>query len=574
MAEEIRGLSVKFDADFSEFRKGMKEADKDIGSTQKRLKSLQDSLKLKWDNKKFVQAQQQTQKALEATEQKADLLRKRLSEMEKAGVTDETRDEYNYLEEQLAKTELAGQRLEEQLEQLDKIKLNNLTSGLDKATNKLNKAAAATKGISVISGATLVGLTATGLSAVNTADEIATLGTKYNMTAEAIQRFNYVALQTDTEAEDLYKAFTKVQAGVADLGSGVTTVATKALDQLELSFDQFSGTEEQFYAIVDSLSKMEDQTKMVSLVNDIFGERMGVNVLPLIYAGTDAINEYREEIDQLGILTEEQVQELAEFDNELNKVKTQFNNVKLELGSALLPVMQEFTAVLKQDIVPAIRSVIDWFSGLDEKTQSNIIKFLMFLAVMSPLLKMFSNVTKGISSLIKWFAKLDLATFSLYAKWALLLAAVGNLFNLLSNWSNMNPVQKIIGLLGALSAVALAAAVAFGAFHSAWSLGLAIGGIIAGIAATTAAVNAAGRDIGIDAEIPEPDIFSGDSGYTAPDYSIPKDTSSSSSVTNNNSNYVDNSNIVINIEKNEYMSEDDIIDAVNKGLRRAKQART
>ena len=40
MVDEIRGLSVKFDADFSEFRKGMKEADKDIGSTQKQLKSL------------------------------------------------------------------------------------------------------------------------------------------------------------------------------------------------------------------------------------------------------------------------------------------------------------------------------------------------------------------------------------------------------------------------------------------------------------------------------------------------------------------------------------------------------
>ena len=58
---EIRGLSVKFDADFSEFKKGIKSADKDIGSTQRQLKSLQDSLKIKWDNKKFSQAQQQAQ---------------------------------------------------------------------------------------------------------------------------------------------------------------------------------------------------------------------------------------------------------------------------------------------------------------------------------------------------------------------------------------------------------------------------------------------------------------------------------------------------------------------------------
>lgn len=93
MAEEIRGLSVKFDADFSEFKKGLKSADKDINTTQKQLKLLQDSLKIEWDAKKFTQAQQQAQKALEATQEKANLLRKRLAAMEQAGVTDKTRDE-------------------------------------------------------------------------------------------------------------------------------------------------------------------------------------------------------------------------------------------------------------------------------------------------------------------------------------------------------------------------------------------------------------------------------------------------------------------------------------------------
>ena len=214
MAEEIRGLNIKFDADFTDFKKNMKSAEKDIGSTQKQLRTLQESLKLKWDPEKFKQAQSQAQQAIDATDKKVTLLRERLKEMEKAGVTDKTRDEYNWLTEELNKTELSAQKLRDQLKNLDDIKLNSVTAGIDKLGSSLDTAADKTKKLSAFSAATTAGLTALGLKTVKEADEIATLATTYNMTTDAIQRFNYVALQTDTSSEALYKGFVKVQGGV------------------------------------------------------------------------------------------------------------------------------------------------------------------------------------------------------------------------------------------------------------------------------------------------------------------------------------------------------------------------
>lgn len=571
MAEEIRGLNVKFDADFSEFKKNMKNADKDISSTQRQLKSLQDSLKLDWDPKKFTQAQAQAQKALDATQEKASLLRSRLQEIEKAGVTDKNRDEYNYLMEQIDKTDLSAQKLRKQLEDLDELRLKNLTAGLDDVTDKLNKAAQKTKGLSTAAAGLTAGLIATGLKTVQQADEIATLATQYDMTTDAIQRFNYVALQTDTQAEQLYKAFVKIQGGVADLQTGVESVSTKALDQLGLSFDQFSGKEEQFYAIIDALSKMENEAKMVSLANDIFGERMATNLFPLIYAGTDAVNEYREEFERMGALTEDQISELAKFDNELNGLKTQYANVALQLGSGLLPVMEEFSTFLVDDLLPIVRDVVGWFGSLDENEQRLVITTILLTMVLSSLFDMLADITEVGAAIVKWLGKMDKATVLSAGKWLLLAAAVGSLFSVISNWSNMNPVQKIIGLLGALSAAALAAAVAFGVFHSAWSIGVAVAGIVAGIAAATAAVKAAGKDVGADVSFDTGDF---QSSISTPSYTIPESSQSSGSVTNNESTYVDNSNVVINIEKNDYMSEDDIIQAVNKGLKRARQGRT
>lgn len=575
MPEEIRGLSVKFDADFSEFKKGMRDADKDINSTQKNLKNLQSSLNLKWDSKKFEQAQQQAQKALGATEQKANLLRQRLAAMEAAGVTEKTRDEYNYLEEQLSKTELSAQRLEQQLKQLDDIKVSNLTKGLDTVTSKLKNASNATRGLSTASAAALAGIGALGLNAVKQADEIATLSTQYEMSTDALQRFNYVALQTDTEAETLYKAFTKVRAGIADLATGESSTATKALAQLRLDFKQFDGTEEQFYAIIDSLANMEDQTKMLSLANDIFGERFATNLLPMIYAGTDAINEYREEFETLGALTEEQVSELSDFDNVLNTLKTQYSNVSLQLGSGLLPVMKTFAKVLTEDILPVVKEIVkeivDWFDGLDEGTQKWMISMLGLLAILSPALRLLSGFSGVISQVIQWLSKMDSATLASYAKWGLLVAAVSTLFAVIANWSKMDTTQRVIALLGALGAAALAAAVAFGVFHSAWSIGLAVAGIVAGITAALAAVQSAADSVGTDVSF---DTNSYATAIDVPEYEIPSSGSSGVTTTNNESTYVDNSNIVINIEKNDYMTADDIIREVNRGLKQAKQSRT
>lgn len=570
MAEEIRGLNVKFDADFSEFKKNLKSADKDINSTQKQLKSLQESLKLDWDANKFKKAQEQAQKALEASAQKASLLRDRLKEIQKAGVTDKNRDEYNYLMEQIDKTDLSTQRLRNQMEELDDIRLKHLTAGIDDVTDKLDKAAKKTKVLSTTALGLAAGLTAVGLNTVKQADEIATLATQYDMSTEAIQRFNYVALQTDTQAEYLYKAFVKVQGGVADLRTGVESVSTKALDQLGLSFEQFSGKEEQFYAIIDALSKLENQEKMVSLANDIFGERMATNLFPLIYAGTEAVNEYRQEFERMGALTDEQIQELAEYDNVLNELKTQYANVSMQLGSSLLPVMKEFSGILVEDVLPVLRELVDWYKGLDEGQQKALISLILLTATLSPFLKLLSTVTGSISSVITWLGKMDKATFASYGKWLLLGASIGAIISVISNWSKMNTVQKVIGMLGALSAAALAAALAFGVFHSAWSIGGAIAGIVAGIAAVTAAVKSAKEQVGSEYSF---DTSGLSSSFSMPEYTVPQTSGISDSVTNNTSTYVDQSNIVVNIEKNDYMSEDEIIKAVNKGLKQAKQAR-
>ena len=59
----------------------------------------------------------------------------------------------------------------------------------------------------------------------------------------------------------------------------------------------------------------------------------------------------------------------------------------------------------------------------------------------------------------------------------------------------MSTWQKIIGIIGVATTAILGLAMAFGAFHSAWSLGLATAGIIAGIGAIVASVATVKKEV-------------------------------------------------------------------------------
>src|SRR5574344_62635 len=116
---------------------------------------------------------------------------------------------------------------------------------------------------------------------------------------------------------------------------------------------------------------------MVAVANDIFGDKLANNILPLIYAGTDAVNTYCAEYDELGALTNEQVNALAEFDNVLNKIKTQFSNIAAQIGAALLPLMQTLADVISNSLIPKLQKLAEWFGALSVEQQSFIVKALL-----------------------------------------------------------------------------------------------------------------------------------------------------------------------------------------------------
>lgn len=563
MAETIKGLTVKIGADTSDFIKELKKVDKEINTTQRTANELQKGLQLEFDSNRFTQAQKKVQQALDTTEAKAKAIREQLKYLEDTGGVDTAG--YQKLETELAKTETKALQLREQLEQIDKLKFENTTKNITKLSNGLETAAKKTALVSAAAVGAIAGVWKLGSDAATTGANLQDMADRLDISAEALQRYDYIALQSGVETEQLVKSIAKARDAVGTALAGGTNTASKALQTLFGDLSKIpTGTEEAFTAIIDKLAQVEDSTMQAYYANEIFGERLATNLIPLINNGADRLAQLGEEFESIGYLSNEQVQSLADFDDELNIMKERLELAKTELGMAMLPIMENFADILSNVVVPAIQSLSEWFASLPEPMQNIITGALMLTAVLSPVLLVMSKIIGVIPNLIKMFTNLKNASWQTYAGIAAIAAALGLVFDLIGNWSEMSTLEKV---LKSLALAFLVAAAAVTVFHASWSLGLAIGAITAAVVAGIAAINSAGESIGVDTNFTDTSSIESAANSLG---TIPTSSSSGSTYNEDNSQY----NININMEATGDLNYDaeELANAVIKKIVVAKQS--
>ena len=568
--DTIKGVSITIGADTSSFIRELKKVDKEINYSEKQAKELQKQLELRFDDKTFSNAQAKVRSDLEATEQKAKAIREQMQHLETTGGVD-TKG-YKDLQVELEKATTQSMQLEERLKNLDKIKLENTYKGVEKLSKGFENAAKKTAVFSAAAVGAIAGINKLGSDAAAKGGEIQDFADRLGISAESIQRYNYIALQSGVETEQLVKSIAKSRDAIGTAMSGTVNTSTKALQVLFGDLDTIpQNAEEGFSAIIEQLSKVEDSTLQAYYANEIFGERLATNLIPLINNGADRLNQLNAEFEAIGYLSNDQVQALADFDDELNIMRERMELAKTEMGIALIPIMERFVDLLENNVIPAIKGLADWFDSLPDPMQGIVTNGLLLVAALSPILMVLSKLIGIIPKFGEMLQWLKTNISQVHIGVGALFASLGLVFGLIENWSKMDNWARIIGVIGTLTTAVLGAAMAFGVFHNAWSLGLAAAGIVAGIGMAVAAINSAKDEI----EVPDlPDYNANDYNVTTGNYNIPQSTGNYGSYTDNTSSYVDNSNIVVNIEKNDYMTEDDIIRAVNRGLKQAKQSRT
>ncbi|MBQ7368709.1 MAG: hypothetical protein IJW60_03255 [Clostridia bacterium] len=559
----IKSTTIKIGADTKDFVKEIQVADKEISKTQKTANELAKSLQFEYSDAKFTSAQRKYQEALRATEENAEKLREKMAELAESGRIDSA--DYSELELQLAKAETKAGELKRQLQALVDTNVETLSQKFENAGEKMTSLGQKMTGVSVAAAGVLAGGVAIAKSSAETGAEIDDLSQRFNVSAETIQRWRYLAMQGGVDADVFTKSLVKMRAVVADVAAGTSNKATEALFSLGVDPTRFSSTEEMFNSITAALAKMEDKTLQAAYANEIFGDKIATEMLQYLNTGAEEIAKWNAEFDSMPTLTGENVEALAAFDDVLNRFNTSTRNAGAMLGSAFAPVLERFLVFLEQNVLPAIEEFSKWFESLDPFLQDTIAGFLGLLALSAPMLLLFGNLSKGIGSLVGMFENLNAAQVKTAAGFAAIGAAIGLAFDLLANWQDMTDLEKV---LKTLALAALVAAAAMTVFHSSWSLGLAVGAITAGVVAGVAAINAAKDEI-----LPgEEDVSMGalPSAQDYGDYTVPNYTATQGTYTENT--YSDTYNVTVQIDGTK-LSAEEIADAVGKRLATLSQAR-
>ncbi len=562
-------FTVKIGADTKTFLDGLKAIDREIRSTQKTANDLAKSLEFDYDEQRAVQALNQFQRAIELCEQKAEELRAKLKEMEAAGRVDT--EDYAKLQLELAKVTARSAQAKKSIEEINGIDLGKVQKSTEKLNEELDKTGkkdseiekvktkadelGATiekvgKKVSVLSAGAaglIAGAAAIGKSAAATGAEIDDMTQQFDVSAETIQRWNYLALQAGVDSTAFTRALIRARAAMADLSTGTSNAATQALDALGISARQFGSDEEMFDGILKALSEVEDRTLQTAYANEIFGDRIATQLLPYINAGAEDLAKWNAEFEAMPSLTGDEASALAELDDTFNRLNTTMQYATAQLGEALAPIIERVVVFIEESLVPAIEGLANWFENLSPGMQDTILAILGIIAVEGPLLILIGKIVPGIKVLISLIQKLNSVAGRATVGISTLGAVIGLTFGLIANWEKMGTLEHVIAIIGILTAAVLGAAVAFGAFHSAWSLGLAVTGIVAGITAAVAAINSVKDEIDVPDNLPDYDADEVANGVMNGDYSLPEYTSSGGGSSYTDNTYADQYNVTVNV---------------------------
>lgn len=402
MAETVRGLNIKLTLDGKDLQNELNNIKANLKEQQKDLKAINASLRYDSTNLDLWKKKQEALNGiLEDTKKKLENLKEQLEKAKTALELGEISEkEFNQLRRNVQYAEADVAKLNKQIKETDE-KIDSLSS-ID--LSKLSKVGSSlTKYVTAPILGAVSALTALSVKSAATADELGDTASKIGVSVESLQKWNYVAKVFAVENDVMLKALTKTNNILGEISKGNIPGCVAALDTLGISYESLNGlsADAAFEKIRNALAGVEDETLRVGLANEIFGEKIGTDLQQLLSASSSEIDNFKNECEELGLITEEEVESSAKFNDELDKVKQQLQTLGVELAQILLPIMTEFLATLKDSIIPKISEWANKLANMNDTTKKTILVVLGLVAAIGPAIKIITTVVpivKGLSA--------------------------------------------------------------------------------------------------------------------------------------------------------------------------------
>lgn len=380
------------------------------------------------------------------------------------------KEQYKKVAEEKGSTSRAAQDLE--------IKINNETASLNKNKLEIDQAKAAleklndtteetsrkqetlrhktqelTASMNDLAKKALVGLTtAASLASVaifklmnnagEFADEVVTLSNKTGISVKQLQELDYAAKFVDVSVETMTGSMNKMtrtmDAARDSLLTGKLNEQAQAYRTLGVEVVNVDGSlrnnKDVFYQVIDALGQVKNETERDALAMEIFG-KSAIELNPLIKAGSDELNRLAIEANAVGaVVSESAIVALAEFDDNMNTLKSSTQGLLNEALAELMPVINDLVTLIKENMP----MIIEWITG-----------FISFAIEQGPtMISIIAGITVG---LLSWNVVVMIQGLIAAVKaWTLATEGMSIAQKLLNIVMATNPIGLIITLIAAL----------------------------------------------------------------------------------------------------------------------------
>lgn len=311
-------------------------------------------------------------------------LKKNNSELEQA---QKSMDKYGLKADEVAeKTNSFGGRVNELVSAIG----INLPAGAQEAIKALDGQKVSTLALVGATVALVTGFAKASFAAADFADDILTLSSQTGISTDTLQELKYAAEFVDVSLETMTGSMAKMVRSMSSAQNG-SKEASEAFRKLHISITnngQLKDSEQMFYELIDALGKVKNETERDALAMQIFG-KSAQDLNPLIEAGSARLKELGEEAQKLGIImSPENLGQLGDLKDQMDKLNAQTSALKLNLGLALIPVLSGLfnilnkinpqvlatvaivgsIAVIAVSVIKAIGSITSTFSAMNPAT--------------------------------------------------------------------------------------------------------------------------------------------------------------------------------------------------------------
>ena len=212
---------------------------------------------------------------------------------------------------------------------------------------------------------------------INAGSEIDDNAQKLGISTEAYQYWSLVLQRAGTDASNLSMVIRNMTTFTQELSEG-NADALLTLQKLGIGYEDFMAmsTEEQLYAIVEALQGMEDQTEKVQIAQDIFGERVYQELLPLLNMEQGSLEDLKEEFEELGlILSDNTIKSIAAVGDKIDNFTNTIKTLGLMIGAELLPEIELITdglIGLANGSDDAMQKLTEGLTGLIDKVAKSL----------------------------------------------------------------------------------------------------------------------------------------------------------------------------------------------------------